>query len=442
MSDITPSDTQYAAIKETKEWFNNLEYDEEGKLLEGQKQIFRVFGYAGSGKTTITKHVIKELNLSLDPLLPDVRFCAFTGKAALVMRRSGTPARTVHSLIYSVHEATEQEIEEVKKKITELEIEYRIAETKDKLIISSQIEAFYQDIKHMKQPQFGINLDSEAKDAKLIVLDEVSMVGPEMAADILSFRKPVLVLGDPGQLPPIKGEGAFTQQKPDVMLTEIHRQAAESPIIRLATMARQGEFIPYGRHSDDVWKMSRRDATPEMLIAGGSQSQVICGRNATRLELNNAMRRASGFDLSNPLPNSSDEKIICLKNKNSIGLINGMFLELSDIDYIDYVRFRAVVKTEDGDYPSEDKDRKLNIYSGHFEDHTFFDKDRSDRDWKIKKNLVEATFGYAITCHKSQGSGWPYVIVWDDGLGRTKEDKARWLYTAITRAIDGLLIFD
>ena len=87
-----------------------------------------------------------------------------------------------------------------------------------------------------------------SSDLRLIVLDEVSMVGDQMACDLMSFGKPILVVGDPGQLPPIQGEGAFTKDMPDVMLTEIHRQAAESAVIRLATMARQGEPIGFGRN--------------------------------------------------------------------------------------------------------------------------------------------------------------------------------------------------
>ena len=102
-----------------------------------------------------------------------------------------------------------------------------------------------------------LNEQSIVRDAELIVLDEVSMVGEEMARDLLAFGKPILVLGDPGQLPPIKGDGAFTRDAPDVMLTEIHRQAGESAIIRLATLARQGQPIPYGEHDAFVWKMRR-----------------------------------------------------------------------------------------------------------------------------------------------------------------------------------------
>lgn len=54
--------------------------------------------------------------------------------------------------------------------------------------------------------------------------------------------------------------------------------------------------------------------------------------------------------------------------------------------------------------------------------------------------MIETSWGYAITCHKSQGSQWDNVVVFDEGFGRTHEDRNRWLYTAITRAEKGLVI--
>src|SRR5574338_140165 len=97
------SDSQNEAIKKIKEWY----YNETDK-----KQCFRLFGYAGCGKTTIMRHAIGEIGLTFDGESPEVRAAAFTGKAALCMQRAGTPARTIHSLIYSLHEATEEEIQE------------------------------------------------------------------------------------------------------------------------------------------------------------------------------------------------------------------------------------------------------------------------------------------------------------------------------------------
>ena len=70
------------------------------------------------------------------------------------------------------------------------------------------------------------------------MIDECSMVDEELGRDLLSFGKPILVLGDPAQLPPVKGGGFFTETAPDVMLTEIHRQAEGSAIIRASRAAR------------------------------------------------------------------------------------------------------------------------------------------------------------------------------------------------------------
>jgi len=363
----------------------------------------------------------------------------FTGKAALVLRRKGTPARTIHSLIYSVIESTEEEVEEAWKGIEKAEADARTLSGFERTAAEGVIESMRQALSGMKKPRFALNSESDAASAKLIVLDEVSMVGEEMARNLLSFGKPILVLGDPGQLPPIKGEGAFTTDEPDVMLTEIHRQAGESAIIRLATMARQGEPIGFGQYDTFVWKMRKADVTPHQALRGG---QVICGMNATRLQMNNAMRTAAGYG-GTWIPTGSGEKIICLKNQNDLGLINGMFLTLEDVVDEGEQYFSALIQDEERrsiSLPGSSDSARLRIYKGHFEDHIRFDKNRHDRDWRIKRMLVEATFGWAITCHKAQGSQWENVIVWDDGLGRTEIDRRRWLYTAITRAERGLVL--
>jgi exodeoxyribonuclease-5 len=437
MTTFTPSAQQAAAIRQIKEWFETRTHEQ---------QFLRLFGYAGSGKSTVLKFVIDELGLSphcsdrQGGCVPGVVTATFTGKAALVLSRKGTPARTIHSLIYSVSEATEEEIEAATRKVSAAEIEIRTLSGFDRTAAEAGIEAMRQALSAMKKPRFALNPESDAADSRLIVLDEVSMVGEDMARDLMSFGKPILVLGDPGQLPPIKGAGAFTNVAPDIMLTEIHRQAAESAIIRLATMAREGQPIGFGSYDAHVAKMHKGDITPEQALCGG---QLICGMNATRLQLNNGMRAAAGFGGA-MIPTGADEKIICLKNQNDLGLINGMFLTLKDIVDEGSLYFSAAVTDEDGGRVGPRDNGgcpgRLRIYKGHFEDHIAFDRDRNDRDWKDKKLLTEATFGWAITAHKAQGSQWENVIVWDDGLGRSELDRRRWLYTAITRAERGLVL--
>ena len=167
-------------------------------LKEPRAQVFRLFGYAGTGKTTLARHLAESVD-------GEVAFGAFTGKAALVMRSKGCKdARTIHSLIYRAKEVESEE------------------------------------------PSFELNEDSEAANAALIVIDECSMVDEEFGRDLLSFGKKVLVLGDPAQLPPVKGGGYFTEAEPDVMLTEVHRQAADDPIIRLSMIVREGRRLEYG----------------------------------------------------------------------------------------------------------------------------------------------------------------------------------------------------
>jgi exodeoxyribonuclease-5 len=394
----------------------------------------------------VLKFALDELGLSPHrsakdgPCVPGVVTATFTGKAALVLTRKGTPARTIHSLIYSVSEATEEEVEAAGKRLREAEDAARHMSGFDRTTAEAAVEAMRQALSAMKHPRFALNPQSDAADARLIVLDEVSMVGEDMARDLMSFGKPILVLGDPGQLPPIKGDGAFTRDEPDVMLTEIHRQAAESAIIRLATMARRGEPIGFGTHDDHVAKLRKGDITPEQALRGG---QLICGMNATRLQINNAMRAAAGLG-NTWLPTGAAEKIVCLKNQNDLGLINGMFVTLEDIVDEGSLYFSAVVTDEDGQrvgpVDRDGRPGRLRLYKGHFEDHVAFDRTRHDRDWKDKRRLTEATFGWAITAHKAQGSQWENVIVWDDGLGRTELDRRRWLYTAITRAERGLVL--
>ena len=423
---INLSDMQARAIAAIRDWYENR---------RGEQQIFRLFGYAGTGKTTITALAIDALGF--EPMTPGglggVLFAAFTGKAALVMTRKGTPAQTIHSLIYRVSEATPEEIARVTEDLASLRRDLpRMGQAERDFAMTriAQLELRLEDI---HQPKFLINEQSTLRDADLLVLDEVSMVGADMAHDLLAFGKPILVLGDPGQLPPIKGLGFFTEAAPDVMLTEVHRQAGDSAILRLATLAREGLPIPPGAHDDHVWKMSRHDVGPAQMLQGG---QVICGTNATRRSLNTAMKRAAGFGAD--YPTGSGEKIICLKNRHDLGLINGMFLTLTDVrqDPGDDFAFSALVETEDGLSIAG----RQSFWRGEYADHVAFDPERGRREWQARRGLIETSWGYAITCHKAQGSQFPTVVVVDDGFGRSAADRSRWLYTAITRAEWGLVI--
>ncbi|WP_375701436.1 AAA family ATPase, partial [Bartonella sp. AA81SXKL] len=133
-------------------------------LKEGRSPLFRLFGYAGTGKTTLARYFAETVDGS-------VQFTAFTGKAAQVLRSKGASnACTIHSLIYCPRGE-----EEVSDEVTG---------------------------KKSIAPTFALNRRSAAAQAKLIIVDECSMVDEQLARDLMSFRTPILVLGDPGQLPP------------------------------------------------------------------------------------------------------------------------------------------------------------------------------------------------------------------------------------------------
>jgi exodeoxyribonuclease-5 len=423
MSDIILSEAQKSAVQKIVKWFND----------ENSPQVFRLFGFAGTGKSTLVKYFIEDLGLHIGS---SVLAATYTGKAALVLTRHGMPCSTIHSLIYRVREITEAEVDVQRAVVHKLQKGLEFAMPPDEREAATKKLAIEErKLRNMFDPDFSLSEESALCDAKLLILDEVSMVDQDMAADLVSFEKKILVLGDPGQLPPIKGEGAFTQQEPDVMLTEIHRQALDNPIIRLSMLAREGKPIPHGRFSDEVMKVHRFDIPESQLVHA---DQVICGRNNTRMNLNNVMRRAAGFD--EPFPTGRGEKILCLKNNKKIGLVNGQFLTLDKVSEVREGRngvlvMSATITTEDNENVGTHT-----VYLGHFQDHLNFDKDRNYRDSFTKKGMVECTWGYALTVHKSQGSQWRNVVFYDDGMGRTDEDRRRLVYTAITRAENGLVI--
>jgi exodeoxyribonuclease-5 len=360
------TEQQAAALKAVDRWF----YQESKK-----QKVFRVFGYAGTGKTTLATHFAS----NIDGL---VCFAAFTGKAALVMRQNGCPdARTIHSLIY-------------------------------KAIVDNQTG----------EVSYEINKESALSDAALVIIDECSMVDEELAKDLLSFRVPVLVLGDPAQLPPVSGTGYFTDAEPDVMLTEIHRQSKDNPIIYLATQVREGIRLDLGEYGESrvVSKISRANAL--------EADQILVGRNITRTDINMKIRRLLNHDSDTPVPT---DKLICLKNDKKVSIFNGGMFTLKRVLASKYkTQFYNML------VDSDDEERPPLLVKVH---KSFFSDEVPRPDWKVLKNSQEFDYGYAITCHKSQGSQWSNVLIHDESWC-FRDQWERWLYTAITRASEKVTV--
>jgi exodeoxyribonuclease V len=355
-------------------------------LKAGRPQVFRLFGYAGTGKTTLARHIA-------DGVDGDVLFAAFTGKAAQVMRNKGCAnARTVHSLIYRPRgEKPEKETGEL-------------------------------------QPTFGLNRMSPVAKAKLVIIDECSMVDEKLGRDLLSFGTPVLVLGDPGQLPPVKsgegGGGFFTEHEPDVMLTEVHRQAMDNPIIALAGKVREGGRPDCGSYGGS--RVIERDAVDaEMVLAA---DQVLVGMNRTRQNYNRRIRSLKGF--ADALPAAGD-KLVCLRNSSEKGLLNGGLWRVSSVGTRAGPAINMLVKSEEeGPLGASAKIRVLKA---------MFEDGPEAVAWDRRRRTDEFDYGYALTVHKAQGSQWDRIVLFDESYA-FRETRDRWLYTAITRAAETITI--
>ena len=223
MSNLTLSPDQQEAKRLTSKWLTSHSES------RGESLLFRIFGYAGTGKTTIIRSLLEDF--------PKLNCCfgAYTGKAALVMQKQGLPARTVHSLIYRPVLPSKKKCDELLAKIKE----EQDSKVKNRL---------YAELNEAQKVSFELRSRDESALAlcNLLVLDECSMVNQEMLEDLLSFKVPIIALGDPGQLPPISGAGAIIKEKPDVLLEKIHRQAEGDPIIDFATRARNRIAIAKG----------------------------------------------------------------------------------------------------------------------------------------------------------------------------------------------------
>lgn len=385
--------------------------------FENSRPIFRLFGYAGTGKTTTIRAIIEQLELKMGI---DVLFAAFTGKAALVMQRQGLPARTIHSLIYKPVEPNKDKCNELQKKL--------MSETDP-----DEKKRIRKDLQEAQKIHFDLRKDEETDltDAKLLVLDECSMVNDDMLRDLLRFEVPLLVLGDPGQLSPIEGEGALIKVEPDYMLTEIHRQAEGNPIIDMATKARQGIYISKMMWGDSGHLDQARIVDPAFIM---KFDQILTGKNATRQDINRNMRHYKGFANQSPYP-VVGEKIICLKNNAGSGLFNGMMCEVHSVgDVLDFAIEYKIIRE------GETNPIEVKILRAHFD--AYFDKEALDKvRWWEKADADEFDFGYAITVHKSQGSQWDRVLIWDDGFFVwDKPQRKRWLYTALTRAAKSVVL--
>lgn len=402
MADIALDPVQEAAVTKIVNWLDNYAY-------KPQQKVMRMIGAAGTGKTTILKEVKKRTKRRL-------QFMAFAGKAAMVLRTKGCDgAETIHKTIY---EPRGQSVKHYREELAKLE---GMTNAADRATQEAKLE---QMRLAMATPGFVKRLGSEFHRETAFGLDEVSMVDRFLGEDTLSYGFPVLAVGDPCQLPPIMGTGFFFPPgyTADIELTQVHRQAAGSPVLRLATHVRGGGTLPYGKMGDSaiVAKMS--------LAEYAEFDQVLCGTNKMRTQVNNALRKLKGrVKVLEP-----GEKLICLQNNYEVGVMNGSQWEVIKCEHWADAKgnqfYRAMIKSLDD--PSIKPFLALIHLNPLLEGRPQFDKHWTPMLSGHPQALV-MTYGYAMTVHKSQGSQWDSVVVLDDWTGSNYKE---WLYTGLTRA--------
>lgn len=372
MSDISLSDDQLFALDKIQDWLQNP---------RGQ---FSLGGYAGTGKTTLLKLILPDMERH------NVRFAAPTGKAAQVLVSKGIPATTIHRLIY----------------------QYKGNRIED----DGTEQPIFED-----EGTWGKTSNGNNRTPGLLVFDESSMINEVQYRDIMARRLPVLWVGDHGQLAPVGGDPGIMKNL-DVKLENIHRQAQGNPILELAHSVRKG-MIPSRRFNDDSnrAKVGEISDNKKLIkyILDKNITQVICGTNSLRHKLNKLYREALGRKATM----EEGERVICLSNDYNYHVFNGQIFRATGLNYMDPLYDCSLhEETLSGWRQRPGRFRLQEVSLGNPK---YTSEDRIE-------GSLHFDYGYAVTAHKSQGSEWDRVlVVWENCL---PFNMSRWGYTAITRA--------
>jgi exodeoxyribonuclease V len=211
------------------------------------------------------------------------------------------------------------------------------------------------------------------------------------------------------------------------MLTEVHRQAQDNPIVRLSMDIRAGKSLAAGRYGETE-VVARSALDPQRVL---DADQVLVGRNVTRRAYNGRLRERRGF--ADPLPVAGD-KLVCLRNNRNKGLFNGSLWTVKEKPKSrrKILRLRLKPDEEFGDVELG-QSVKVSVRP------ECFDGTIEAMEWIERKPFDEFDFGYVLTVHKAQGSQWDDVVLFDESAV-FQEHRGRWLYTGVTRAAKRLTV--
>ncbi|MDD4142420.1 MAG: AAA family ATPase [Bacteroidales bacterium] len=425
-----------------------------------KSRIHIVNGYAGSGKTTLISQIIQALshhNIRTALLAP-------TGRAAKVLSTNCQhPTFTIHKYIYKIFRNDLGD--------------FKIILGKNR----THNTVFFIDEASM------ISANSEYAYGQNLLDDLVNFITSEPSSKMI-------IVGDNAQLPPVKEIESPALLKDTYKdrysiiaslstMEEVVRQVNDSPILANATFIRnkllEKDFsTPFFTSTvKDVFAnidmQNFEDILNTSFVRHSSDSIIICRSNKQANMYNNAIRNRVLFYDS---VLTAGEKIMVVKNNyfwldesnETYFIANGEMLEVQKIykteNLYGFNFARAAVKLQD--YPntpsidvillldtlnvesaSMSYEKKKELYSNIMEDYMHI-TDKNERNRAIKANpyynALEIKYGYAVTCHKAQGGQWDNVFI-DKGFVKDEdlnEDFFRWLYTAITRAVNRVYLIN
>lgn len=457
-SGIVFNNQQLAALEDVERWYST-----------GRQDPYILQGYAGTGKTTLVREMLTRLKIPLSR----IALAAPTNRAAKVLgNKTGLHTMTVHKLIYlTVREELDyqQELlytwkkannftdladliiisnetdlaelyaEEMGQRMPDDEADYeswldghrRMVLMHEGVVLpddAAERLAYFDKVKSEKMrfhkeeiiKLTNEDLKSRPKEASeiiarysLIIVDEASMVHEQMGKDLVNYGVPVILVGDPFQLPPVKANAYWHNRKAQTVLTRIERQKGVGAGIPLA-----GEKIRegYDVSPNESLSLHRRGSLPndEFVLA----DQIIAGTHKSRERICRIIRKLKGF--TSPHPHVG-EKIVANYNDKMAGIMNG---EIYVVEKSEISRDGETVMLNLRD-PFGKVIKDIKAWVAGF----------AGRDFTNELPAWHGKFwwGYCITCHQSQGSEWKNIIVCNDWPSRGN-DGDRWLYTAITRA--------
>lgn len=443
------------------------------------EKIFILRGYAGTGKTTMMKQFINELKVRE----VSFRLLASTGRAAKILSNAtGCSTTTIHGLIYK-YDNINQDLEQV-------------VNDRDLYGVDSSGQLYLK---------FEL-CTAETFENTCYIIDEASMVSDKedktatqalfgsgcLLSDLLSYDSngKFIFIGDSCQLPPITQQispalsvdyfkEVFQIKASECELTEVMRQAQDNDIVLSAKKMRHLYYNP------QPWKWAKfpfkgyknihilssqaelidryvRDAKAN----GFNAATLICYSNYQSSTLTKILRPLFGKTNYSLQPG---DLLLITQNNMVSGLLNGDLVTVEETMYREHRAGLTFLQVKVRELVSQRTYNQFLIEEILYHNKTnltaeqqkelyidFFIRMKSKKIKQNSKlfeeemrcdpylNALRAVFGYALTCHKSQGGEWEHVYL-DIPRNLPQIDKPyvyQWMYTAMTRASIELYIVD